>query len=82
MKPILAIFNLLTALLLVQIPAAYAHWPTQAEHQIADLGEYQFEGGGSIKNLRVSYVTRGKLNAAKDNAILFIHGFAANHHLF
>jgi homoserine O-acetyltransferase/O-succinyltransferase len=30
----------------------------------------------------MSYVTHGKLNAAKDNAILFIHGFAANHHLF
>jgi homoserine O-acetyltransferase len=30
----------------------------------------------------MSYVTHGKLNAAKDNAILFQHGFAANHHLF
>ncbi len=30
----------------------------------------------------MSYVTHGKLNAAKDNAILFQHGFGANHHLF
>lgn len=82
MKAILAIFNLLAALLLVQIPAAYAHWPTQTQHQIADLGEFQFERGGSIPNLRMSYVTHGKLNAAKSNAILFIHGFAVNHHLF
>ena len=28
----------------------------------------------------MSYVTHGKLNAAKDNAILFMHGLAANHH--
>ena len=35
---------------------------------------------GVIKNLRISYVTHGKLNAAKDNAILALHGFAANHH--
>lgn len=82
MKAIFGIFNLLFALLLFQIPAAYAHWPNQAQHQFADLGEFQFEGGGSIKNLRMSYVTHGRLNAAKDNAILFIHGFAANHHLF
>jgi homoserine O-acetyltransferase/O-succinyltransferase len=82
MKPIWGIYILLSWLLVAQIPAAHAHWPNQAPHQFADLGEFQFELGGSIKNLRMSYVTHGKLNAAKDNAILFIHGFAANHHLF
>ena len=61
---------------------AFAHWPDQAPHQIAHLGEFQFEGGGKIPNLRMSYVTHGKLNAAKDNAILFQHGMAANHHSF
>jgi homoserine O-acetyltransferase len=72
----------LAALLLSQAPPALAHWPDQAPHQIADLGEFEFEGGGKIPNLRMSYVTHGKLNAAKDNAILFQHGFGANHHLF
>lgn len=62
--------------------AVLAHWPEQAKHQIADLGELKLEKGGVIKNFKMSYVTHGKLNAAKDNAILFIHGFAANHHLF
>ncbi len=76
------IFSAWVALLILGLPPAQAHWPDQAPHQIADLGEFQFEGGGSIKNLRMSYVTHGKLNAAKDNAILFQHGFAANHHLF
>ncbi len=61
---------------------ASAHWPDQAPHQIANLGEFEFEGGGKIPNLKMSYVTHGNLNAAKSNAILFQHGFAANHHLF
>ena len=75
MKAILKFFDLLGVLLLIHVTAAQAHWPNQAQHQFADLGEFQFEGGGSIKNLRMSYVTHGKLNAAKDNAILFIHGY-------
>lgn len=82
MKTIRGLWTTLAVVLLVYAQAAFSHWPNQAQHQIADLGEFQFEGGGSIKNLKMSYVTHGKLNAAKDNAILFIHGFAANHHLF
>jgi homoserine O-acetyltransferase/O-succinyltransferase len=77
------LFKLLAGWTLVTLAsAAFAHWPDQAPHQMAELGEFQFEGGGSMKNLKMSYVTHGKLNAAKNNAILFIHGFAANHHLF
>jgi len=71
----------LAAFLLFSPLPAWGHWPDQAPHQIANLGEFQFEGGGVIPNLKISYVTHGKLNAAKDNAILFQHGFAANHHL-
>jgi homoserine O-acetyltransferase len=61
-------------------PVAHAHWPGQPQHRIADLGEFEFERGGKIDNLKMSYVTHGKLNAAKDNAILFQHGFGLNHH--
>jgi homoserine acetyltransferase/ABC-type nitrate/sulfonate/bicarbonate transport system substrate-binding protein len=73
---------LLSGIALVHTCAVLAHRPDQTPHQFADLGEFAFEGGGKIPNLRMSYVTHGKLNAAKDNAILFQHGFAANHHLF
>jgi homoserine O-acetyltransferase len=59
-----------------------AHWPGQPEHRFAQLGDLRLESGEVIKNFSMSYVTHGKLNAAKDNAILFQHGFAANHHLF
>lgn len=61
--------------------AAAAHWPDQPPHQIARLGEFKFEKGGVIPDLRISYVTHGKLNAAKDNAVLVLHGFGGNHHL-
>ncbi len=80
MKKILSICIGVAAYLAIQ--GASAHWPEQAPHQMADLGELKLEKGGVIKNFKMSYVTHGKLNAAKDNAILFIHGFAANHHLF
>jgi homoserine O-acetyltransferase len=63
-------------------PAALAHWRGQPPHQMAQLGDLQLESGAVIGNFRMSYVTHGTLNGAKDNAILFHHGFAANHHLF
>src|SRR5215813_5536263 len=71
----------LIAFLVTHVSPVSAHWPDQPTHQIADLGAFQLEGDGVI-NLKMSYVTHGKLNAAKDNAILLQHGFAANHHAF
>ena len=82
MRMLWTLGSVLAIALLAPEHAAFAHWPDQAPHQIANLGEFKFEGGGVISNLKMSYVTHGKLNAAKDNAILFQHGFAANHHLF
>lgn len=73
-------FVVVAMLFVANMSRALAHWPDQSPHQFADLGEFTFEGGGSIPNLRMSYVTHGKLNAARDNAILFMHGFGLNHH--
>jgi len=67
--------------LLAASPAVRAHWEDQPPHQMAQLGEVKLERGGVIPNLKISYVTHGKLSAAKDNAILFLHGFGGNHHL-
>lgn len=79
----LSVFRRWSLLLLAAVSApVHPHWPDQPPHEFADLGEFAFEAGGKISNLRMSYVTHGKLNAAKDNVILFQHGFAANHHLF
>ena len=70
------------ALLATFTCVASAHGPDHSPHRIAELGRMDFENGGSLPNLRISYVTHGKLNAAKDNAILVLHGFGANHHGF
>jgi homoserine O-acetyltransferase/O-succinyltransferase len=80
MKTTLGLDAVLAALLLAHTAAVSAHWPGQPPHQMAYLGDLQLEDGGVIENFRMSYVTHGKLNAAKDNAILFMHGWAANHH--
>jgi homoserine O-acetyltransferase/O-succinyltransferase len=73
---------LFAALLVWAMPQAYPHGADQAKHQIANLGEMTLESGAVLRDLRMSYVTHGKLNPAKDNAILLLHGFGANHHSF
>ena len=69
------------ALVLLGIPA-HAHWPGQPAHRLGQLGDLTLESGEVIKSFTMSYVTHGILNAAKDNAILFHHGFGQNHHFF
>lgn len=80
MRNLTKMFAALGVFLLTQSPLVFAHWPDQSPHQFASLGELKLEHGGVIPNLKMSYVTHGKLNAKKDNAILFLHGFGANHH--
>jgi homoserine O-acetyltransferase len=36
-----------------------------------DLGDFELEEGGKIRNLQLAYATFGKLTEQKDNAILF-----------
>jgi hypothetical protein len=43
----------LVATLLAHAVTASAHWPGQAEHQMAELGEFRFEDGGVDKNFRM-----------------------------
>ena len=74
-KTILRLCAALGVVVLAHVPLASAHWPDQPPHQMAKLGELKLERGGVIPDLKISYVTHGKLNAAKDNAILFLHGF-------
>ncbi len=80
MKTVVGICSALATVLMAHGPVAFAHWPDQAPHQIAHLGDLELEGGGVITNFKMSYVTHGRLSTAKDNAILFMHGFGLNHH--
>lgn len=41
---------------------------------------FNFESGGSIPELTLRYETYGRLNAAKDNAILICHALTGDHH--
>ena len=43
-------------------------------------GPFHFESGGSIPELRLRYETYGRLNEAKDNAILICHALTGDHH--
>jgi len=70
---------LVTAGLLLSLPAA-AHTPQQPPHQLYNEGDLKLESGESIKDFSISYVTHGKLNAEKSNAILMVTAISGNHH--
>jgi len=42
-------------------------------HEYLDLGDFELASGITLPNARLAYKTRGTLNAAKDNAVLFPH---------
>lgn len=63
-------------LAVLALPAG-ARAQTEAVYQ---LGHFAFEGGGDIHDMKVGYVTRGTLNAAKSNAILLVPGTSGNRH--
>lgn len=47
---------------------------TQDQHgpyEFYDLGDFQLESGETLKDAKLAYAVHGKLNDAKDNAILF-----------
>ena len=52
----------------------------EASHRIAELGDLQLESGEAIWDFCHSYVTHGKLNRDKSNAILVCASLTGNHH--
>src|SRR5437016_6015028 len=59
---------------------ALAHTPAQPPHQSYKIGDLTLESGEVIKDFAISYVTHGKLNAKKSNAILMVTAISGNHH--
>src|ERR1044072_1224058 len=57
-----------------------AHSPSQPPHQSYKIGDLQLESGETIKDFAISYVTHGKLNEKKSNAILMVTAISGNHH--
>ncbi len=70
------------SLLMLEAGLVWAHGPDLAPHKIVNIGDIQLESGAVVRNVHMSYVTYGRLNTAKSNAVLLLHGFGANHHLF
>jgi homoserine O-acetyltransferase len=68
-----------TALVLTTALAS-AHTPNQPPHQLHKMGDLKLESGEAIKDFAISYVTHGKLNAKKSNAILMVTAISGNHH--
>ena len=47
--------------------------------QHCELGDIVLETGEVLQDFRMSFVTRGTLNARRDNVILALHGLVADH---
>src|SRR4029453_18837938 len=60
--------------------AARAHGPNQPPHQSYRIGDLTLESGEVIKDFAISYVTHGKLNEKRSNAILMVTAISGNHH--
>lgn len=48
-------------------------------HKIFDLGDYKLDGGVTLPNAKLAYATYGKINAARDNVIVFPTWFTGTH---
>lgn len=52
----------------------------QGEESVCDIGAFKFEGGGRLDRLQVGFVTHGRLNARRDNALLLLPGTTNSRH--
>ena len=77
MLTVLRIFALAAAL---ATSPALAHTPNQPPHQSYKIGDFQLESGEIVRDFSISYVTHGKLNEKKSNAILMVTAISGNHH--
>jgi homoserine O-acetyltransferase len=73
------VFLALSLALLPSSPAS-AHTPQQPPHQSFGEGDLKLESGEAIRDFSISYVTHGKLNERKSNAILMVTALGGNHH--
>lgn len=64
--------------IVVALLACIAAAPAAAQEGVHVIPEFTFESGAKLQNMRVGYVTHGKLSPARDNAILITHGTSGN----
>lgn len=71
---------IVAAAAMLSIMTASAHTPQQPPHQLFSEGDLKLESGEAIRDFSISYVTHGKLNDKKSNAILMVTAVGGNHH--
>jgi homoserine O-acetyltransferase len=65
------------------VPAsgAWREGDPPGRRHFADLGPLQLENGGRLPAVRLAYQTWGRLNAARDNAVLVLHALTGDSHV-
>jgi homoserine O-acetyltransferase len=63
----------------LSLPAP-AHGPSDPPHQLYRIGDFKLESGEVIRDFAISYVTHGRLNERKSNAVLMVTAISGNHH--
>ena len=71
---------LLTGLSFVEGETSLAQQAPHAAHRIFELGEFRLESGAVLPAAKLLYVTYGRLNSRKDNAVLVTSYHGGNHH--
>ena len=52
---------------------------TSGDYQSFEAGDVALQSGGVFPSVRLAYKTYGRLNAAKDNVIVYPTSFSAQH---
>ncbi|MDS1136265.1 alpha/beta fold hydrolase [Nitratireductor indicus] len=50
-----------------------------ADHEIFDLGDFTLQGGATLRDCRLAYKSFGKLNAKRDNVIVYPTWYSGQH---
>ena len=70
----------LTAILVLALAAVWPDLAAAQQEGVYTIPNYRFEAGQQLDNVKIGYVTYGKLNDAKDNAVLLVPGTSSGRH--
>ena len=71
--------NILFSMIL-GLTVAWQSADADGDHKVFELGAFTFESGVTLPDTKLSYVTHGKLNADKSNAVLVPSAYGGDHH--
>jgi homoserine O-acetyltransferase len=65
----------------VPVTGAWADGDPIGRRSFLDVGPLDLEAGGALPGVRLAYETWGRLNAARDNAVLVLHALTGDSHV-